>query len=277
VDTTLRRAVRQAAEADAQFIAIPHGDTVLSYNPGDEGGMRGFYGSRTSEGIVPKNLRKLLEKLDKGSAEPLRIDELETPTQGMKGEGFTVFPLTDTVKQRVMTEGQAMFAIADDVTARDLEAVRGKAPPIVVYRRHAQLINAALPPPKDRHTRLWRGNRPGEVTSNPSFTNSLDGIALPFRQMYGGQLSYVDVPTERLSAYELTEGTAKGSEFEVPPSVAAKATPIDLDAILTEQGSPMFSIGDSPPPPEPPPPLHADMEAVDRWGVLRDMIIACRG
>jgi len=39
----------------------------------------------------------------------------------------------------------------------------------------------------------------------------------------------------------------------------------------------MFSIGDSPPPPEPPPPLHADMEAVDRWGVLRDMIIACRG
>lgn len=110
-NTTLRRALRQAVEADAEFIAIPHGDTVLSYNPGDESGMRGFYGSRTSEGIVPKNLRKLLEKIDKDSAKPTLIDKLETPS-GMKGSGFTLFPLTDKVKRSVMEEGQALFALS---------------------------------------------------------------------------------------------------------------------------------------------------------------------
>ena len=121
VNTTLRRALRQAAEADAEFFAIPHGDTVLSYNPGDTDGMIGFYGSRTSEGIVPKNLRKILEKLDKDSAKPVKVTELETPS-GMKGygknggsfdkhnTGFTLFPLTEKVKRAVIDDGQAMFA-----------------------------------------------------------------------------------------------------------------------------------------------------------------------
>jgi len=121
--TTLRRAIRQAAEADAEYIAIPTGDTVLSYNPGDEGGMRGFYGSRTSEGIVPKNLRKLLEKLDKEAAKPTKIDELETPS-GMKGKGFTLFPLTPKVKAEVMERGQAMFAFAGErAKTADLDAL----------------------------------------------------------------------------------------------------------------------------------------------------------
>jgi hypothetical protein len=123
-NTTLRRALRIAVEADADFIAIPHGDTVLSYNPGDEAGMQGFYGSRTSEGIVPKNLRKLLEKIDKDSAKPFKVTELETPS-GMKGygdsggkfdknnTGFTVFPITEKVKRSVVEEGQQMFALAD--------------------------------------------------------------------------------------------------------------------------------------------------------------------
>jgi hypothetical protein len=136
VNTTLRRAIRQAAEADAEFIAIPHGDTVLSYNPGGTDGMRGFYGSRTSEGIVPKNLRKLLEKIDKDSARPVKVEKLETSQgphgwQGDKGQyeapnewasinvrkpidpsqtGFTLFPLTDRVKQTVLDDGQPLFA-----------------------------------------------------------------------------------------------------------------------------------------------------------------------
>lgn len=126
VNTTLRRALRQAAEAGADYIAIPHGDTVLSYNPGDEGGMRGFYGSRSSEGIVPKNLRKLLEKLDKDSARPVKVDNLETPsgTRGYRPNaqdkfdkaetGFTLFPLTDKVKAEVTQRGQAMFAFAGE-------------------------------------------------------------------------------------------------------------------------------------------------------------------
>jgi len=109
--TTLRRAIRQAAEADADYIAVPHGDTVLSYNPGDENGMRQFYGSRGVEGIVPKNLRKILEKIDKDAAKPMPVDALETPSKGMAGNGFTLFPLTETVKRSVIEDGQPMFAM----------------------------------------------------------------------------------------------------------------------------------------------------------------------
>jgi hypothetical protein len=190
-NTTLRRAIRQAAEADAEYIAIPHGDTVLSYNPGDMKGMREFYGSgrvrdearlaaakaeheqikgRIQEldeqarkvprnsynrtqidnekfalnkrmrelsdtigeeisrsekpiGIVPKNLRNLLQKLDKDSPDPITVKELET-TSGNRSynpdekgtfkeelTGFTLFPLTDKVKQTVKEQGQPLFAM----------------------------------------------------------------------------------------------------------------------------------------------------------------------
>lgn len=122
--TTLRRAIRQAAEADASYIAIPHGDTVLSYNPGDTDGMRGFYGTRSAMGIVPKNLRNILQKIDKASPAPIKVEKLETPS-GVRGyrpdpqgpfdkaeTGFTLFPLTDKVKDIVRTEGQAMFSLA---------------------------------------------------------------------------------------------------------------------------------------------------------------------
>lgn len=118
-NTTLRRAIRQAAEADAEYIAIPSGDTVLSYNPGDTDGMRGFY-----DDIVPKNLRNILRKLDKQSPDPVPVYQLETPTKGMKGEGFTLFPLTEQVKQKVRDEGQPMFAMRQShdtahVTSKD--------------------------------------------------------------------------------------------------------------------------------------------------------------
>lgn len=136
VNTTLRHVIRDAALEDAKFIAIPSGSTVLSYNPGDDVGMMSFYGqqpNRTAasimrengesgrlveiaekgtEGIVPKNLRKLLQKLDKNTPPPQVVKKLETPTSGMKGEGFTVFPLTDIVKARVLNEGQALFSLA---------------------------------------------------------------------------------------------------------------------------------------------------------------------
>jgi hypothetical protein len=142
VNTTLRRAIRQAAEADAEYIAIPHGDTVLSYNPGDEGGMRGFYGSRNSEGIVPKNLRKIIEKMDKDAPRPVKVAKLET-SHGLQGwqndtggttgpengadpnqTGFTLFPLTDRVKQAVLDDGQPLFAFGGiNAATADKEAL----------------------------------------------------------------------------------------------------------------------------------------------------------
>lgn len=133
VNTTLRRAIRQAAEANADYIAIPSGDTVLSYNPGDANGMHQFYG-RTSprhefdigddlepkpgkvsrepiEGIVPKNLRKLLQRIDKNTPAPEHIETLDSPSgkTGL-GKGFTVIPLTHKVKQSVLREGQPLFS-----------------------------------------------------------------------------------------------------------------------------------------------------------------------
>lgn len=122
-NTTLRRALQQAADSDAQGLAIPHGDTVLSYNPGDDGGMRGFYGSRVQEGIVPKNLRKLLSSADPAYPGPSRIETLET-SAGPRGwnalesnpfdqsqTGFTYFPLTDAARAKIK-EGLPLFSAA---------------------------------------------------------------------------------------------------------------------------------------------------------------------
>lgn len=121
-NTTLRRAINQAVESGADHIAIPHGDTVLSYNPGDTNGMRGFYGSRDKEGIVPKNLRKILSGYDKDSPPPIRVTELETPSgkRGWKKDGekdfdqsqtgFTLFPLTEKAKTHVRKNGQPLFS-----------------------------------------------------------------------------------------------------------------------------------------------------------------------
>lgn len=155
-NTTLRRAIRQAVEADAEYIAVPTGDTVLSYNPGDTEGMWGFYGHYPREalakeraamqrlaeseealvslvykkeaeqagapavaGIVPKNLKNLLRKIDKSSPDPVVVDKLDTPGSGMKGEGFTLFKLTDKVKQSVKEQGQPLFAMRDVYRGQD--------------------------------------------------------------------------------------------------------------------------------------------------------------
>lgn len=95
--------------------------------------------------------------------------------------------------------------------------------PIVRFNQDAAAIQDALPPVADGLTRLWRGNRPDEVGHNPSFTNSLPGIALPFREAYGGPLSYVDVPSADLSQYMSTGGVAPGAEFHLPPTIARQA------------------------------------------------------
>lgn len=120
--TTLRHAIRKAIESGADAISIPHGDTVLSYNPGKAEGMRSFYGSPTQQGILPKNLRNVLQKLDSDAPAPYRTEAVNT-SQGVQSHadhprkypfdrtqtGFTVFPLTDKIKQSIMQEGQPLF------------------------------------------------------------------------------------------------------------------------------------------------------------------------
>lgn len=81
----------------------------------------------------------------------------------------------------------------------------------------ADAIRKGLPDVQVGYVRLWRGNRPDEVGHNPSYTNSLEGIALPFLRGYNGVLSYIDVPQEEAKKY-LTSG-ARDSEFILPSEV----------------------------------------------------------
>ena len=108
-NTTLRRALKDAIDSGATNIAIPSGDTVLSYNPGDEHGMQEFY-----DKIVPKNLGNLLKKMDP-SIKGERVPSLKS-YDGKKdvGKGFTVFPITDKVRAEV-AKGQPMFAVGGSV------------------------------------------------------------------------------------------------------------------------------------------------------------------
>lgn len=96
-------------------------------------------------------------------------------------------------------------------------------PPIIRFRQDASAIEESLPPVPEGFTRLWRGNRPGEKGKATSFTNDLPGIALPFRESYGGDLSYVDIPTSDLAKYENKGAVAPGAEFSLTDDLAAKA------------------------------------------------------
>lgn len=106
--------------------------------------------------------------------------------------------------------------------------VRGEAP-IVRFRNDATAIETSLPEPAEGFTRLWRGNRPGEVGSARQFTNDLPGIALPFREGYGGNISYVDVPTSDAAKYLNKTGGAPGAEFFVPRDVASGAREVPVE------------------------------------------------
>lgn len=100
--------------------------------------------------------------------------------------------------------------------------------PIVRFQQDASAIQEATPAPQEGFTRLWRGNRPGETGSATSFTNDLPGIALPFREAYKGDLSFVDVPTSDLAQYENKGAVAPGAEFSLPEDIASSATPVSV-------------------------------------------------
>ena len=106
----------------------------------------------------------------------------------------------------------------------------------------ADAIRKGLTDVQDGHVRLWRGNRPNEAGHNPSYTNSLEGIALPFLRGYNGVLSYIDVPREEARKY-LTSGV-KDSEFILPSELVKNVkivgfTPEEVDEIK-KKARPLF-------------------------------------
>jgi hypothetical protein len=87
----------------------------------------------------------------------------------------------------------------------------------------ADAIREHVPEVQSGYVRLWRGNRQNEVGHNPSYTNSLEGIALPFLRGYGGVLSYVDIPEEEEKKYVSTGAVAPDSEFILPAEIVKDA------------------------------------------------------
>ena len=153
-------------------------------------------------------------------------------------------PATGGVYRYVGATDQAPAASLPDVEVtaarpeRTTVPVQGDAPaaasaaqpPIVRHRETAAIVEAAAPPVAEGMTRLWRGNRVGEDGKGLAFTNDLPGIALPFREAYGGNLTYIDVPSARLAEYESKAGAAPGAEFQLPADLAATARVAALEA-----------------------------------------------
>lgn len=125
--TTLRHALKQAVDANADHIAVPSGKTVLTYNPGDEHGMEEFYNK-----IVPKNLGNILNKLDPETKRQY-VEQLQTPN-GMKGQGFTTFPITDKVREAVKG-GMPLFSNGSSPQTAMLMSALASADPVTAALR----------------------------------------------------------------------------------------------------------------------------------------------
>lgn len=95
------------------------------------------------------------------------------------------------------------------------------------FVRRANKIRDSLPSIPENHTRLWRGNRPDEIGQNPSFTSSLEGIALPFLDGYGGKLTYIDIPAQDLEKYSGERAASTDSEFILSSELAKKAIVVE--------------------------------------------------
>jgi hypothetical protein len=145
-------------------------------------------------------------------------------------------PLAAPTGKAKLKRGKEAAAPAKTATIAYEEQEYSDTPRIREFIRRAEEIKAKLPPVAKGMVRLWRGNRPGEMGQNPSFTSSLVGIALPFSDSYGGNLSYVDVRRVDLQKYYGERGAATTAEFIVPSKIAAKAKPIEETASATQVG-----------------------------------------
>lgn len=89
----------------------------------------------------------------------------------------------------------------------------------------AERIQASLPPVAPGHIRLWRGNRrTDKIGTANRYSDSLDGISLPFRDAYGGYLTYLDLPIELAQEF-VSPGEPNAYFF--PDEIAKSAQIVD--------------------------------------------------
>ena len=152
--------------------------------------------------------------------------------QGNEGDNRGFIKISDSGKMQINLLEKANLSTFLHETGHFYLEVMGdlanpKEAPIEKYKREAAEIELALPAVAEGFTRLYRGNREGEIGKNPQFTNSLAGIALPFADAYGGALSYVDVPTSELNSYVNKGAAADNAEFVLPAELAAQAKEVE--------------------------------------------------
>lgn len=107
VNTSLRRALRQAAEADADALAIPSGRTIQKYGMGaDEAGNAYAY-----DKMYPKKLRSIIQKFDKNVQGEFVSQLMDQSGAAIpRSAGHTVFPLSPEVRKRILDEGMPLFS-----------------------------------------------------------------------------------------------------------------------------------------------------------------------
>jgi hypothetical protein len=129
--TQLRRLLQIADEKGVSGLAIPSGETVLGYNPGDFHGMTTFY-----DKIIPKNMTKELKRLDpehpgRKETQILAPDETELGIKaGPEGREilehpFSYFELTPRVKEEIK-KGLPLFSLGALTTADLLRRYYGE-------------------------------------------------------------------------------------------------------------------------------------------------------
>ncbi len=133
------------------------------------------------------------------------------------------------------------------------KSIKEELTPVNYYKQLSDLIIQKLPKVKPGFIRLWRGNRPNEVKKNPSYTTSLEGIALPFYYGYyeDGQnavLTYIDIPQENVDKYTVPGGV-KGEEVMIPKELLNNVEIVDKniyksfeDQNLSQTGIPIGGL-----------------------------------
>ncbi len=105
-----RRILQDANAEGVAGISTPTGGTVLSYNPGKEHGMEGFYGAEAGRGgIFPGVLEKELRRLDPNYPGRSTVRLPETENLDAPPNLHHYFPLTDEVRRRIKEEGLPYF------------------------------------------------------------------------------------------------------------------------------------------------------------------------
>ena len=210
-----------------KFAADPLADAKLQYGeikPGQLGDSKTPLVSKKTPPTAKEKILSAVKAVETGVPDDIAAKGLVKVGDSGGKEVFINFARMETPDDVKKALGLMADAFAPEIN----KARAGREAPIVALRRQAAAIEASLPKPKDGTTRLWRGNRKGEVGTATRFTNDLAGIALPFKESYGGALSFVDVPTKDLKKFLQTGTAADGAEFIVTPEIAAQARAVKV-------------------------------------------------